>query len=177
MTNIELKELNQILESDAFAEISRLGDIDNEDVIKILQKSCSSFRYNLSQGELASCCITALWKALDRYTNDSRCKFTTYLYKGVQMECLSQKKFNKSKLSFGGKIHSNIQDPKSHYEHVDMLDEIQFACEDPSLVLDRFYNNMTIKEIAENRGVCGETIRIRLNKNLKKLGSSLLKSV
>ena len=177
MTNIEKQELSQVLESDAFKEISNHGNIDTDDVVKILQKACSTFRYALSQDEVSSCCITALWKAIDRYTNDSKCKFTTYLFKGVQMECLSQKKFNKDKLSFGGKVHSNMQDTKCHYEHVDMLDEINFACEDPSLIFDRFYNNMTIKEIAENRGVCGETIRIRLNKNLKKLRSSLLKSV
>ena len=58
-----------------------------------------------------------------------------------------------------------------------MLDEINFACEDPTLILDRFYKNMSIKEIAESRGVCGETIRIRINKNLKKLQNSLSKSV
>ena len=27
---------------------------------------------------------------------------------------------------------------------------------------DRYYKNMTIKEIAQERGVCGETIRIKI---------------
>lgn len=177
MAIFEKQKLSDILETADFRTISEHNKIDSDDVFKILQKACSSFRYSLSQDELSTCCINALWKAIDRYSVESTCKFTTYLYKGVVMECLSQKKFNKEKLSFGGKVHSNIQDPKQHYEQIDMLDEINFACEDPSLILDRFYKNMSIKEIAENRGVCGETIRIRINKNLKKLQNSLSKSV
>jgi len=177
VTDFEKQELKEVLEAGVFKEIAESNNIDSEDIIKILQKACSTFRYNLSQDEIATCCMNALWKALDRYSVDSRCKFTTYLYKGVVMECLSQKKFNKNKLSFGGKIHANIEDSKKHYDQVDMLDEINFACEDPSLILDRFYKNMSIKEIAESRGVCGETIRIRINKNLKKLRNSLSKSV
>ena len=39
------------------------------------------------------------------------------------------------------------------------------------------HKNMSIKEIAKNRGVCGETIRIKINKNLKKLKLALQKSV
>ena len=35
-------------------------------------------------------------------------------------------------------------------------------CDDPDLMYDRYYNNMTIKEIAQQRGVCGETIRIKI---------------
>jgi len=177
MTSFREEQLREVLYSERFVQISESENIFYEDVVKILQKACSTFRRVLCQEEISTCCINALWKAIDRYYLDSKCKFTTYLYKGVVMECLSQKKFNKEKLRFGGKIHANIQDPKTNYESVDMMDEIQFACEDPTLITDRFYKNMSIKEIAENRGVCGETIRIRINKNLKKLRSSLSKGV
>jgi len=36
---------------------------------------------------------------------------------------------------------------------------------------------MTIKEIAQNKGVCGETIRIKIKKNLKKLEKSIIEGV
>jgi DNA-directed RNA polymerase specialized sigma24 family protein len=74
-------------------------------------------------------------------------------------------------------LHENIQDFYDPTIAVDMLDTINTKCEDPSLVIDRFYNNMTIGELAKARGVCGETIRIRLKKNLEKLRLSLTKSV
>jgi DNA-directed RNA polymerase specialized sigma24 family protein len=54
-----------------------------------------------------------------------------------------------------------------------MMDAIQVKCDDPELVIDRFYNGMTIRELAKARRVCGETIRIRLKKNLKKLEAVL----
>ena len=38
MTNIEKQELSQVLESDAFKEISKHGNIDTDDVVKILQR-------------------------------------------------------------------------------------------------------------------------------------------
>ena len=50
-----------------------------------------------------------------------------------------------------------------------MLDEVETCCEEPDLIYDRFYKNMTVKEIAKNKGVCSETIRVRINKNLTKL--------
>ncbi len=177
MVNIENQSIEEIVGTEAFFKIAESNNIDGQDVFKILKKACSTFRFSLSQDEMTTCCINALWKAVDKYQVDSKCKFTTYLYKGVVMECLSQKKFNKDKISFSGKIHPNIKDDKDPYEPIDMLDEIKFACEDPSLILDRYYKNMSIKEIAQNRGVCGETIRIKINKNLKKLKLALLKSV
>jgi len=177
MVNIEQRNIRDIIDTDDFECISRTNKIDADDVYKILKKASSSFRYSLSQDELMTCCITALWKAVEKYCTDSNCKFTTYLYKGVVMECLSQKKFNKNKLTLGGKLHPNIRDNSNQYEPIDMIDEINVACEDPNLIIDRYYKNMSIKEIAEVRGVCGETIRIKINKNLKKLRLSLLKSV
>jgi len=53
-----------------------------------------------------------------------------------------------------------------------MMDEIS-QCEEPMLIYDRFYRNMTILELAKQYNVCGETIRIRLEKNLKKIKKSL----
>jgi len=57
------------------------------------------------------------------------------------------------------------------------MDLIKKVCEDPQLVIDRFYKDMTIKELAKSHRVCGETIRTRLQKNLQKIKLSLKKSV
>ena len=54
-----------------------------------------------------------------------------------------------------------------------MLDELNECCEDPEIIYDRFYKNMTVREIAKSRGVCSETIRVKINKNLTKLGTKL----
>lgn len=177
--------------------------LKDEDLMRIARSAANSFSPVLSQDEIESCILTALWKATDKYDNNSKTKFSTFLYNGVKMECLTQRKFNLShrnknnrdnnskkvyplrfmstatgRSSRASEVTSknNIEDPHNYIETVDMIDEIK-NLSDPDLVFDRFYKNMSIKEIAQKRGVCGETIRIRLKKNLKNLKRNLSESV
>lgn len=161
------------------------------DIVKISKRAGSTFRDSLSREEIETCMLNAIYKALDKYEEGSQCKFTTYLYKGVQMECLTQKKFNvkgkrrtiKSLTTGMVSLHKisnsefSLSDSIDYEAQTDMLDEIKNVCEDPQLIYDRFYKNMSIKEIAKNRNVCGETIRLKIKKNLKKLRRSISESV
>lgn len=147
--------------------------LENEDIIKVANKAASSFSSTLSRDEIQSCILSALWKAKTRYKSGGRCKLTSFIHQGVVYECLTQRKFNLSKTS---QLTISVQERRNDTERVDMLDQIQ-QCDDPELIYDRFYKNMTIKEIAKDRGVCGETIRIRLQKNLKKLRKSMSNGV
>ncbi len=165
--------------------------VSTADIIKIAKRAASSFRESLSPEEIETCMINAVYKALDRYQSGSKCKFTTYLYKGVQMECLTQKKFNikgkrrslKSVTTGTISLHKisnsefSLSDDVDYQAETDMADEINNVCEDPQLIFDRFYKNMSIKEIAKTRNVCGETIRLKIKKNLKKLRNSISQSV
>lgn len=168
--------------------------LNNESVMKVSNSAAQSFRGVLSNDEINTCIINAIWKASEKFDESkSNCKFTTYVHKGVVFECLSQRKFNLNHntphrsvksldrlvasglvssgvISKGGR-HPGVSWPG--FESVDMIDEMSDKCDDPQLIYDRFYKNMTIKELAKARGVCGETIRIRLKKNLKKLKLSL----
>lgn len=141
--------------------------LKDKDIMGVVAKASSTFMSTLSRDEIQTCILNAMWKAMTKYRKDGGCKFTTYLYRGVVMECLTQQKFNIGH-SFKS-THNNIPDLRDNYKRIDFLDEINTKCEDPELVYDRFYKNMTIKELAKQRGVCGETIRIKLKKNLKKL--------
>ena len=147
--------------------------LSNDDIIKVANKAASSFSGTLSRDEIQSCILSALWKAKKRYREGSKCKLTSFIHKGVVFECLTQRKFNLAKTS---QLTISVPEKRNDTERVDMLDQIQ-QCDDPELVYDRFYKNMTINEIAEDRGVCGETIRIRLKKNLKKLRQSMTNGV
>tara|TARA_R110000796_G_scaffold228892_1_gene346127 strand:- start:1807 stop:2340 length:534 start_codon:yes stop_codon:yes gene_type:complete len=171
--------------------------LKDRDLMRIARSAANSFSPVLSQDEIESCILTALWKATKKYDEDSQTKFSTFLYNGVKMECLTQRKFNLSHRNKNNRLNNvkkpyplrfrattpnetpsknNIEDPHDYLETVDMIDEIK-NLSDPGLVFDRFYKNMTIKELAKKRGVCGETIRIRLKKNLKNLKQSLSESV
>ena len=48
----------------------------------------------------------------------------------------------------------------------EIKDEIE-NCEDPDILYDRYYNNMTLTEIANKKNTSYETIRNKIKKNLK----------
>ena len=90
------------------------------------------------------------------------------------MECMSLKRSNEKKIFSGSNI--SVKHSKSYYssqDQVDMLDEVK-NCEDPSIIFDRFYNNMTIKEIAKNNNISRELVRRKINKNLKMMKRNLV---
>lgn len=139
--------------------------LNDDQIKKITHKASIKFANSLSKDEIYTCIINALWKATIKHNPELGSKFTTYLYKGVIMECLSQVKFNKNNfLSF----HNNIQDKKSSDMSLDILDQIEL-CDNPDIIIDKFINNKSIKEMAAERGVSGETIRLKIHKNIKKL--------
>ena len=97
--------------------------------------------------------------------DENSCKFSSYLYNSVNMECLAYRKMNISHrvLNVPQRI-GNLMYPT--FETVDMLDEIAH-CDDPDIMFDKYYNNMTIMEIAKNRSTSRETIRKKIKKNLR----------
>ncbi len=149
--------------------------LNDSDIMRVAHKAASSFANSLSKDEIQSCILSALWRASTRYNKRHKSKFTSYLHNGVVYECLSQRKFNRSRRS--NVLHYNVEDDYDPAGRLDMLDTIKEKCDDPSIIVDRFYNNMTINEIAEKHEVCGETIRNRLKKNMEKLKVSLTNRV
>ena len=138
--------------------------IKNEDVIKVARRASQKFSYYLSSDEIESCILSAIWKASKKYKEDAGTKFTTYLYRGVVMECLSQNKFNNN-LRKMKQVHNNIPQQKNDTEIVDIMDEISL-CDNSKLIVDYYLLNKSVKELSEEYNVCGETIRLRLKKNL-----------
>jgi len=145
--------------------------LNDSDVINVAYKAASRFLGSLSKDEIENCVTTAIWKAAMRYDKRRGPKFTSFVYTGVVFECLTQRKLNNSKPASA--LSATLVDHYNPIAKIDMIDTIEVKCDDPDLVIDRFYKNMTIRELAKAHSVCGETIRIRLKKNLEKLQSAL----
>lgn len=140
--------------------------IKDENIMKITKKASEKFRRLLNKEEIYTCILNAIWKASNKYNPQKGSKFTTYLYQGVVIECLTQIKFNKQK-RYSKEIHENYATVDRNY--TDLIDEILTRCDDPQIILDKFIHNKTIKEIAVEYKICNETARLRIKKNLKKL--------
>ena len=140
--------------------------IKDENIVKITNRAALRFAKSLSRDEIHTCILNAIWKASNKFDPELGSKFTTYLYNGVIMECLTQQKFNSNKVC--SQIHNNIPENKDFVSSLEIMDNIE-QCEDPQIIIDYYFNNKSIKEIAQETGVCGETIRLKIKKNLKKL--------
>jgi len=142
--------------------------LKDENIIKISKKASSSFRYYLSSDEIHTCVLNAIWKASEKYDVTKGSKFTTYVYNGIIIECLTQKKFNQKNKKHQ-QIHKNIKAIKDPALEIDLLDEIDTKCKDKNLIYNYYIDNYTINELAKRNGVSIETIRTRIKKNVNKV--------
>jgi len=133
----------------------------DENILKIMNKASKRFKNQLDTDTIKTCQLNALWKTFLNHDETKGAKFTTYLYKGVFIECMKEIKFsNKYKLSC--KLHDNIPSFKDHFLMTDLIDEFKNE-EDKNLIMDRL-SNMTISEISEKYGKNRESIRRKIHK-------------
>lgn len=136
------------------------------DIVKIMNKASRSFAKDLDADAITTCHLNALWKCFMNYKPDFNTKFTTYLYKGVLIECIKETKFQ-AKMSRHKPIHNNVPSVQSPRILDDIMEHLDTE-EEKSILYDKFCN-FTIQEIAEKRGYSRETARKRLQKIYKKI--------
>lgn len=141
------------------------SDINNalkdENILKIMNKASKRFKNQLDSDAIKTCQLNALWKTFLNHDPSKGAKFTTYLYKGVFIECMKEIKFSNKNKSFG-KLHHNIPSNINTFFYTDLMDE--FTNEDDRDLINDRLSNMTIAEIAQKRGKNRESIRRKIHK-------------
>jgi|TARA_R100000482_G_C5119013_1_gene144641 DNA-directed RNA polymerase specialized sigma subunit len=151
----------------------KLEDVlEDQDLIKIANKAAQQFSEKLSQDEIKNCILGAMWSASNNYKEGKKTKFSTYLYKGVFFECLKQLKMNEKSIGFTNREFVGHVVPQKSIDNIELMDEIN-ACQDPDIIIEKFFFNSTLKDMAKKRGVSKETIRFKLKKNINFLKSRL----
>lgn len=140
--------------------------MNDPNIVKIMNKASKSFTTKLDEDSIHTCHINALWKSFVNYKPEHNTKFTTYLYKGVVIECIKELKFL-SKSSKCTEIHNNIPSKQPNYYFDELLEYLD-TDEEKSILLERLAN-CTIQEIAINRGYSRETARKKLKKIYQKI--------
>lgn len=140
--------------------------IKDINIIKLSQKATSRFS-TLSKSEKQTCVLNAIWKAISKYDESFGVKFTTFLYKGIVFECLTQAKFANANRQFA-QINNNMQDRYNYHDNLDLLDELENDT-NSEILKDKFVRGLSIKEIAKKDKVCVENIRRKINKSCKKI--------
>jgi DNA-directed RNA polymerase specialized sigma24 family protein len=141
-------------------------DMKDQDLVRIMNKASMSFSKQLSLDEIETCHINAMWKAHQHYNPKFGTLFLTYLYKGVQIECLRELKFKQKNAEFKG-IHSNISDKKDYSFNIELEEEIDLL-PNKQMIKDKL-SGLSVKEIAGKFGLNRETTRRKIKKSLARL--------
>jgi len=154
--------------------------LDNKKCMQIAFSAGLKFAGRLSEDEIYNCILHAIWRALDKYDEkQGDCEFTTYLYTVVKLECLNYRQRTVMSKEFPqerGNISRHIDSDYLTDDRVDMLDELE-TVPDPEIMFDRFYNSMTLQEIAEKNGYRRQNVAQKIGKNLNLLKRRLQSSV
>lgn len=139
--------------------------LKNKDINNIMNRACRKFSKQLDQDELYTCKLNALWKSFVNFKPEKQCKFTTYLFRGVYIECLKAVKFiNKSNKAH--KINMDIPCTKNtDLLMMELLDEVDTEFE-KCLIKDKMAK-MTNQELSEKYNIGKETIRKKIKKITK----------
>jgi DNA-directed RNA polymerase specialized sigma24 family protein len=140
--------------------------IADSNVIKVTKKAASRFRGYLSREEINNCINIAIWKSLKKYKEDAGLKFTTYVYRGVILECTSQKKKNFPKKKSFSLNEKNFTRDTNSFDFSLVLEELERQ-EYGQMVIDKYINNFTTKEIAIKNNSSIETIRKKISQTIE----------
>lgn len=136
--------------------------MNDKDICSIMHKACDKFVNQLDSDEIHTCKMNALWKSFVNFNPDKGCKFTTYLYKGVFIECLKAVKFINKSRNFRPLNDSIPASTSADSTIMEILDEANNDY-DKELLLDKA-SKMTNKELSEKYGIGKETMRKKMKK-------------
>ena len=148
--------------------------LEDKETMNIANYAASGYSSSLTKDEIENCIYNAVWNALDKFDESKGAKFSTFLHRGVRLQCQKRLNFNKRykttnyyEDSVSHKFSSNLKNQiYSQDLKFEIKDEIE-NCEDPDILYDRYYNNMTLTEIANKKNTSYETIRNKIKNNLK----------
>ena len=169
------KTLKKVLyQRERLLEMQLKKVLNDKETMNIANCAASGYNTALTKDEIENCIYNAVWNALDKFDESKGAKFSTFLHRGVRLQCQKRLNFNRRykstqyyEDSVSSRFNSNFKNQiySQELKH-ELRDEIE-NCEDPDILHDRFYKNMTLTEIAKKKNTSYETIRNKIKKNLK----------
>lgn len=147
--------------------------LKDPDVNGIVKSVLSKFKNRLNQDELESCALNAVSDALKSYDPKKKSKFTTYLHKGLQIQCLTQIKKNEPPRTDYMRIKSSVDNSFQVKQQImEIMDELE-NIKGGQMVVEKFLHNYSNKEIALKNGIHPETVRIKIKNILERVRNKM----
>lgn len=143
---------------------------ENKDNRLIMNSAIKRYSGLIPADEIVSCKMIGLWESMKSYDGKKGRKFTTYLYSGIQLQCMKTIR-NELELKPIDDVVSYMDFNRIYIR--DCVDKLED--DDKNLIYDRYFDMKTLKEISSEQGYSIETARRKINKALCKLEKILTK--
>jgi RNA polymerase sigma factor (sigma-70 family) len=147
--------------------------LQNKEFKRIIHSASAKYVKYLDPDDLHSLQMVTLWECLEKYDETAKMKFVTYLYTKIGYAIKNLIKKNKRNPFYTENTHL-LEDSSigasSIVRNKARVHQALFNSSDTDreLLEQRFYSNMTIKEIGEKNGYSKETARRKIQQALKK---------
>ncbi len=153
--------------------------LENIDNIRIINSACKKYRNIIPTEDLQRCKLISLWEAMKAFDPNGGKKFTSFLYTRVDWECKKQvadiikhktrhTQVNDEIFPIIGKIDGKV------FNEIDIKDTIKLLPDEFQKVIhQRFFEKLTMEEIARSNNYSRETARRHIINALKKLRECL----
>jgi len=144
---------------------------NDSDVKSIMNKVSNKYKNNIDLDDIESIKMNTLWSCIKKFDDSKGTKFTSYLFQQLTYAFKNKVKSKRVEFNFEEieKSDINYQDKLEVIDIMNGLDE-----EAVNILQQKFYQNMTMKEIGKSNGYSRETARrkfknaINLCKNMYK---------
>ncbi len=136
----------------------------NESNRKVMHKAGNKFASLLTEEQLHTCSLYALWRALQNHDSSYGQRFTTTLWRFMHWEC--GKEVRRPKMRVGLPRPKTVVSEEIIYvnELIDFLEPSQ-----QRLIREYYLEGLSAREIGLRHGCCRETARKRVNKAMAAL--------
>lgn len=131
----------------------------SQDVQNIMNKVTNRYKRNVDLDDIDSIKMNTLWTCLKKYDSSKGTKFTSYLYQ--QLSYAMKNEVKKRRMEYNVETVEKMDiNTYSKMEVTDIVTGLEH--EDSQILEQRFFHNMTMKEIGKTNGYSRETARRRL---------------
>jgi len=129
---------------------------NDSDVKSIMNKVSNKYKNNIDIDDIESIKMNTLWSCIRKFDESKGTKFTSYLFQQLTYAFKNKVKSKRSEFNF-----EEIEKQDLHYQDkLDVIDILNSLDEETIHILQqKFYQNMTMKEIGKTNGYSRETAR------------------
>jgi RNA polymerase sigma factor (sigma-70 family) len=134
---------------------------NSKDVQNIMNNVTNKYKRNVDLDDIESIQMNTLWNCIKKFNPEKGTKFTSYLYQ--QLSYAMKNKVKKKRHEYNAEtLEKPDHSAAARREVLDIMTGLDE--EDSKILHQRFYDNMTMKEIGKQNGYSRETARRRLKK-------------